>query len=46
MPQNFQRAVEEGKEVLDKRAGKEPITNHLAWCEFMLDHRVFCMVKC
>jgi hypothetical protein len=29
--QNFRRAVEEGKEVLDRRAGREPATQHAAW---------------
>lgn len=29
--QNFKRAVEEGKEVLDKRAGHTPKTKHYAW---------------
>ena len=29
--QNFQRAVEEGKEVLERRAGRTPATDHAAW---------------
>ena len=29
--QNFRRAVEEGREVLDRRAGREPATQHAAW---------------
>lgn len=28
---NFRRAVEEGKEVLDRRTGRQPATQHYAW---------------
>lgn len=31
MLQNFRRAVEEGREVLDRRAGRQPATQHGAW---------------